>query len=482
MYRTIYGYVWENFLGKSADWYKLTIIGFLFINPMIMVTLGSTILGWLIIAEFIFTLAFALKCYPLQSGGLLAIETVVLGLTNPEAVWIEVNHNTQVIFLLVFMVSAINFMRDLIGELFTKIFLSIESKVKLSVLFCFSAAFLSAFLDALTVIAVFITVMTGFYNIYHKFESANPGKDGEFVLEKLRSFLRSLTMHAAIGTMLGGVMTIVGEPQNLIIGHIAKWQFVDFFINMSHITIPVFIFGIFLCVLLEKSGKFGYGEELPKEVKKVLEDSVSKIPENQKVKLFFQLVMAIFLVIALGFHIAEVGLIGLTILVILTAFNGITDEHTIGKSFSESLPFVSLLVVFFVIVSMIHETHLFRPIIEFVMTFDASHQPLVMFTATGILSAISDNVFVAGIFANEVKALYESALISREQFEHLLVAINVGTNVPSIATPNGQAAFLFLLTSGLAPLIRLSYGKMLYMALPYTVVLSLVAFLALHVS
>ncbi|MDA8032194.1 MAG: hypothetical protein MPK62_13925, partial [Alphaproteobacteria bacterium] len=31
--------------------------------------------------------------------------------------------------------------------------------------------------------------------------------------------------------------------------------------------------------------------------------------------------------------------------------------------------------------------------------------------------------------------------------------------------------FLFLLTSSLAPLIRLSYGMMVWMALPYTAVL-----------
>jgi len=40
-----------------------------------------------------------------------------------------------------------------------------------------------------------------------------------------------------------------------------------------------------------------------------------------------------------------------------------------------------------------------------------------------------------------------------------------------VATPNGQAAFLFLLTSAVAPLIRLSYGRMVIMALPYTFVL-----------
>ena len=53
----------------------------------------------------------------------------------------------------------------------------------------------------------------------------------------------------------------------------------------------------------------------------------------------------------------------------------------------------------------------------------------------------------------------------------LAIAINTGTNLPSVATPNGQAAFLFLLTSSLAPLINLSYGKMVKMAFPYAIVL-----------
>ncbi len=44
--------------------------------------------------------------------------------------------------------------------------------------------------------------------------------------------------------------------------------------------------------------------------------------------------------------------------------------------------------------------------------------------------------------------------MSREHFDTLAVAINTGTNLPSVATPNGQAAFLFLLTSSIAPLVR----------------------------
>ena len=92
----------------------------------------------------------------------------------------------------------------------------------------------------------------------------------------------------------------------------------------------------------------------------------------------------------------------------------------------------------------------------------------------GLLSSISDNVFVGTIYINEAKAAMESGAITLKQYELLAVAINTGTNLPSVATPNGQAAFLFLLTSALAPLIRLSYGRMVWMALPYTLVLTLV--------
>jgi len=94
--------------------------------------------------------------------------------------------------------------------------------------------------------------------------------------------------------------------------------------------------------------------------------------------------------------------------------------------------------------------------------------------ANGILSAISDNVFVATVYITEIANALEAGTLSREQFEILAIAINTGTNLPSVATPNGQAAFLFLLTSALAPRIRLSYGRMVILALPYTIVLTVV--------
>jgi NhaB family Na+:H+ antiporter len=240
---TVFSGFTSNFLGKAPVWYKQAILLFLVINPVVLYFLGPVTAGWLLIAEFIFTLAMALKCYPLLPGGLLAIEALLIGLTTPDAVYLEVLTNFPVILLLMFMVAGIYFMQDLLLVTFTQILVGVRSKSALSLLFCAAAALLSAFLDALTVTAVIISVAVGFFSVYHKVASGkgyqqpdhNAGSDDEVVelhrgdLENFRAFLRSLLMHGAIGTALGGVATMVGEPQNLLIAKVVGWDFVSFF-------------------------------------------------------------------------------------------------------------------------------------------------------------------------------------------------------------------------------------------------------------
>ncbi len=484
-----------NFLGNSPDWYKLTIIGFLIINPFLVV-LDPFVAGWAFVLEFIFTLAMALKCYPLQPGGLLAIQAILLGLTTPEHVFIEAEHQFPVIMLLMFMVAGIYFLREMLLYTFTKILLGVRSKVLLSLMFSFAAAFLSAFLDALTVTAVIITVAVGFYGVYHKVASGkqfhhdhNHGTDDEVIelhredLAQFRAFLRNLMMHGAVGTALGGVTTLVGEPQNLLIAKIMSWEFVEFFMRMAHISMPVLLVGLITCALLEVFKVFGYGAKLSDKVREVLEsydeEMTSKRTRKDSVVIVVQAVVALLLVLALATHSAEPGIIGLMVIVLATAFNGVVEEHRLGHAFEEALPFTALLVVFFGIVSVIADLKLFSPILEWVMAYDGKTQEALFFVANGLLSMISDNVFVATVYINEVNQYYLAGDITREQFNQLAVAINTGTNIPSVATPNGQAAFLFLLTSALAPLIRLSYSRMVVMALPYTITMSTAALLAL---
>jgi NhaB family Na+:H+ antiporter len=481
--------LWKNFLGPSPTWYKRTIVAFLVLNPFALYLLGPFVTGWLLIAEFIFTLALALRCYPLQPGGLLAIQAVLLGLTSPEMVYHETVANFEVILLLMFMVAGIYFMKELLLFVFTKILLGVRSKVLLSLLFSLVAAFLSAFLDALTVTAVLISVGVGFYSVYHKVASGqNFGYEGHDHsvddavneqhredLEQFRAFLRSLLMHGAVGTALGGVCTMVGEPQNLLIATVAEWDFIQFALIMAPVTVPVLVSGLATCAVLEVSQKFGYGAKMPDNVRKVLEEFQVK-EESQRTtrsnaRLLVQGSVATILVLALALHWAAVGLVGLMVIVLLTAFNGVVEEHQLGQAFEEALPFTALLVVFFAIVAVIHDQHLFTPVITSVLNMESGVRPSMFFLANGVLSMISDNVFVATVYINEVKDALDVGAITRQEFEQLAVAINTGTNLPSVATPNGQAAFLFLLTSALAPLIRLSYGRMVIMAIPYTLVM-----------
>lgn len=289
-------------------------------------------------------------------------------------------------------------------------------------------------------------------------------------------------MHGAVGTALGGVSTTVGEPQNLLIASVADWSFVEFFIKMLPISFPVFICGLLTCYLLERLSLFSYGIQLPDHIRQILIDfdtsESSKRTQAQNMKILTQALVAVILVFSLAFGLAAVGLIGLMIIVLLTAFNGVIEEHQLGKAFEEALPFTALLVVFFAIVAVIHDQHLFSFVINYVLTLKQETQIPMFFMVNGILSMISDNVFVATIYISEVKAALDSGAIGREQFDLLAIAINSGTNLPSVATPNGQAAFLFLLTSSVAPLLGLSYLRMVLMALPYTVVLSVIGVLS----
>ena len=79
--------------------------------------------------------------------------------------------------------------------------------------------------------------------------------------------------------------------------------------------------------------------------------------------------------------LAEVGIIGLGVIVLLTAFKGVTEEHDLGPAFNEALPFTALLVVFFCIVGVIHDQNLFDPIIVYVLAQSTDIQAPLFFVA-----------------------------------------------------------------------------------------------------
>lgn len=95
---------------------------------------------------------------------------------------------------------------------------------------------------------------------------------------------------------------------------------------------------------------FGYGAKLPDQVRQELhkfdEQSRKQRTRRETLRLIAQGIIGVWLIAALAFHLAEVGLIGLSVIILATSLSGVTDEHAIGKAFTEALPFTALLAVF----------------------------------------------------------------------------------------------------------------------------------------
>jgi len=540
-----------NFLGQSPTWYKIAIITFLIVNPLLYYFVSPFVAGWVVLIEFIFTLACALKCYPLQPGGLIAIESVVIGLTNPHTIYREVLANVPTLLLLIFMVSAIYFIKDILFIAMTKMFLVFKKKHTLSLLFCLICASLSAFLDALTLVAIAIAVCFNFYAIYHRIEGH---RDEDVDIEELRGFLRNLIIHGTVGTIIGGTMTIVGEPNNMMIGTKMGWSFLEFIFHCAPVSVPAATVGFIVCFSLEYFNAPGFHYEMPERARELIQkDYTKKIQEMTEQNFYvyvIQIITLILLVLALALHVAEVGLIGIGLIIVVTAFTGQIKEHDIGAAFINSMPFAVLIVVFFAILGVVHEQHLITPLAEWVFTFDGRAQHIALYFTNGTLSFVSDNVFIATIFINEVESAYvggiisqminhlnleslhangmvaqeiiryihdlpdakiapdnvlitqfisdvntacqngtlhdlaakyaDKTIISRGDYEQLAVVVNMGTNIPAMATPNGHAALLFLLTSSLAPLLKLSYYRMFILTLPYTIAMATTGALAIY--
>ena len=548
--KTILHLLKTNFLGQAPQWYKITVIAFLVINPLLYYLISPFVAGWAILVEFIFTLACALKCYPLQPGGLLAIEALIIGLTTPKIVFHEVELNIQTLMLLIFMVAAIYYVKDILFVVLTKLFLAIKKKHFLSLVFCLICASLSAFLDALTLVAIAIAVCFNFYAIYYRVASNSQSNEEE--LDEFRGFLRNIIMHGAVGTIIGGTMTLVGEPQNIMIGTKMGWSFAEFFKHNSVVSVPAAIMGFLACFSLEFFKFPGFKYQMPELARElIIKDYRKKMMEMTRQSVYLHILQAIIfvlLVFALAFHVAEVGLIGIGLIVIITALTGRIKEHDLAEAFNNAMPFAVLIVVFFAILGVVHSQHLISPLTQWVFTLSGKAQLLGLYLVNGTLSFVSDNVFIASIFISEVDAAYavgqiceiiskidtahaagtftqfmsqhkatyssynnetinlfisnlEAAysngtlaqfitnakleylgktVIEKGWYEKLAVVVNMGTNIPALTTPNGHAALLFLLTSSLAPLIKLSYFQMIKLTLPYTVVMTTTGALAIY--
>src|SRR5690606_9802626 len=132
------------------------------------------------------------------------------------------------------------------------------------------------------------------------------------------------------------------------------------------------------CFVVEKMYWFDYGFRLPDPVRLILVDfekeQEKRRDSSDTARLLIQAIAGLWLIVALAFHLAEVGIIGLTVIVVIPPGNGMIGAHQLGEAVKEALPFTALLVVFFAIVAVIQDQNLFAGIIDFGFRLEGPYQ------------------------------------------------------------------------------------------------------------
>ena len=100
---------------------------------------------------------------------------------------------------------------------------------------------------------------------------------------------------------------------------------------------PVLVIGLLTCYMLEKKKWFSYGVEMPGNIRSHLLETEIQMEAKRghlgRAKLVIQALTGVWLIVALAMHLAAVGIIGLSVIVILTSLNGVVEEHQLGQSF-----------------------------------------------------------------------------------------------------------------------------------------------------
>eukprot|EP01052_Picozoa_sp_SAG31_P020742 SAG31_NODE_1573_length_7850_cov_1.757193_6_plen_366_part_00 len=163
-----------NFMGAAPVPYKVLICAIMVFNAVLRFGVGKQTAAWAVLIEFLATLALSPYHLPLQSGGLIMVQAFLLQLVTTDTFQRQVVVNLNVLLLVAFMVASIHYLKNLLLWLFTNILVRFESKIGLSVATMVVTALLSGFLDALSVIAVLVSVCTGVLGVYyHVVENAD---------------------------------------------------------------------------------------------------------------------------------------------------------------------------------------------------------------------------------------------------------------------------------------------------------------------
>jgi len=317
-------------------------------------------------------------------------------------------------FTLVITLKEVNFFK-ILGNRVVRIFG--KNILFLFIVLSFLTAFLSAFMDSITVM-MFISSLTIEVSKILEF---NPVP---FILTEI------------VSSNIGGSATMVGDPPNVIIGTSLGFSFVDFLKNVAPISIIILIFNILYFLLIFK-------KDLKSNKKEVVKIKEAKIED--KYSFFISISVFLLTIILLTLHktlnisVGTIGLIGASLALFLNGnkFRNIWDKI----DWDTLLFFVGL----FILVGSLEKIGFLGKISNLITNFIKNSKilPSGILVFSGFLSSIVDNVPLAFSMVPIIKNISINKSIS---LSLLAWSLSLGTDLGGNGTPIGASSNVIALS------------------------------------
>ncbi|MBR4152261.1 MAG: ArsB/NhaD family transporter [Selenomonadaceae bacterium] len=336
------------------------------------------------VAIGIFVLAYALiiseKIHRTVVGLFGAMLMILIGIIDQETAVHHIDFNT--IGLLMGMMIIVNITSETGLFNFLAIWSAKKVKahpVKLLVALSVLTAVCSALLDNVTTVLLTVPIT---FNI----------------AAQLKCDVKPFLMAQIISSNIGGTATLIGDPPNIMIGSAVGLSFGDFVMNMTAISVLIFVVTVAIMMVIYKNDL---------HTKPELQDKVMRLNEKEQITDFLLLkkclcVLAITISLfachgMLGLESATAALTGASLLLLVTFPH---NEEMIAKMLSK----VEWLAIFFfgglfILVGALVETGVIKMLAEEAMEItkgDLTFTAIVIIWMSAIASAFIDNIpFVA---------------------------------------------------------------------------------------
>ncbi|MGB9750352.1 MAG: SLC13 family permease [Caldisericia bacterium] len=354
-------------------------------------------------------------------------------------------------FTLIITLKEVNFFR-ILGNRVVRIFG--KNILLLFIVLSFLTAFLSAFMDSITVM-MFISSLTIEVSKILEF---NPVP---FILTEI------------VSSNIGGSATMVGDPPNVIIGTSLGFSFVDFLKNVAPISIIILVFNILYFLLIFKKDLKSNKKEIVKIKEVKIEDKYSFFIS---ISVFLLTIILLTLHKTLNISVGTIGLIGASLALFLNGnkFRNIWDKI----DWDTLLFFIGL----FILVGSLEKIGFLGKISNLITNFIKNTKvlPSGILVFSGFISSIVDNVPLAFSMVPIIKNISTNKSIS---LSLLAWSLSLGTDLGGNGTPIGASSNVIALSILEKSGTKMTWGyylKKVSLSVIFSLILSIVLLYLFH--